>query len=144
MLHFQIDPHSGVPIYKQLVDQVKYYLAARILCSGSQLPSIRELARSTALNPSTIARAYTQLEQEGVLESQPGKGYFIAENLPKFAMEHQQETLRRLARQFLVEANQMGLSELDAMKIIEEERVAMNPDTDLIVVLKLLGDRHAR
>lgn len=144
MLHFQIDPHSGITIHKQLMDQIKYYIASGILWPGCQLPTIRELARSLTLNPSTIARAYSHLEQDGIIESQQGKGHFIAEIFPKIEVERQQETIRRIARQLLVEARQKGISELDAMQIIEEERVALNPDTDLIVVFRLAGDRHAR
>ena len=54
MLHFQINPHSGVPVYRQMIDQVKYYVASDALKAGDQLPSIRELAQSLAINPTTV------------------------------------------------------------------------------------------
>jgi len=144
MLHLQIDPHSGVPIYKQLIDQIKYYIAVGILWPGCQLPSIREMVGTLSLNPATILRAYTQLEQDGILKSQQGKGYFVANHVPPIEVERQRETVRRLARQWLVEAQQKGLSELDALQILEEERVALNPNTDIAVVFRRLGDRHVR
>ena len=68
MLHFQINPHSGVPVYRQMIDQVNYYVASDALKAGDQLPSIRELAQSLAINPTTVVRVYTELEHEGVIE----------------------------------------------------------------------------
>ena len=81
MLHLQIDPHSGVPVYRQMMDQVKYYAASGILKTGDQLPSIRELARALSVNPRTAEKAYGELQQEGVVELRQRGGAFGCEPL---------------------------------------------------------------
>ena len=79
MLHIQIDPHSGIPVYRQVMDQVKYYAASGTLKVGAQLPSIRELSKALSVNPTTVVKAYTELQHEGVIEMKQGKGAFLAE-----------------------------------------------------------------
>ena len=61
-LHFQIDPRSGLPVYRQLMDQIKYYVASGGLRSGDQLPSIRDLATRASVNPTTVVKCYTELQ----------------------------------------------------------------------------------
>ena len=121
MLHFQIDPHSGVPVYRQLMDQVKYYAASGVLREGHQLPSIRELARALSVNPTTIVKAYSELEHEGVIEMRQGKGAFVARPDAGMTDARRREALRRLARQIAVEAMQMGASDDLALQVVREE-----------------------
>jgi GntR family transcriptional regulator len=78
LLHLQIDPGSGIPVYRQIMDQVRLLIAAGQLPAGGQLPSIRELARQLRLNPTTVVRAYAELAHQGDLEMVHGKGAFIA------------------------------------------------------------------
>src|SRR5881296_1392520 len=108
MLHFQINPHSGVPVYRQMIDQVKYYVASDALKAEDQLPSIRELAQALAINPTTVVRVYSELEREGVVEMRHGKGAFITASGRRMSAAERDRTLRRLARQLAVEARQMG------------------------------------
>src|SRR2546427_6347365 len=108
MLHFHIDPHSGVPVYRQMIDQFKYYMASGALKAGEQLPSIRELAQSLAINPTTVVRVYTELEREGVVEMQHGKGAFVADAARRMTAGERERALRRLARQLAVEAGSTG------------------------------------
>ncbi len=121
MLHFQIDPHSGIPVYRQMMDQVKYYVASGVLKAGDQLPSIRELARALAVNPTTVVKAYNELQHEGVIERKHGKGVFITETAPGMTDEERAESLRRVARQLAVEAKQMGAPEELTLRVVREE-----------------------
>lgn len=73
-LHLQIDERSGVPVYRQIMDQIKYYVAGGTLRPGDQIPSIRELANAMAVNPTTVVKAYSELEAEGIIEKRHGKG----------------------------------------------------------------------
>lgn len=75
---FILDPHSGVPIYRQLTDQVRRLVASGSLAPGDALPSVRDLAREHAVNPMTISKAYSQLEAEGLLEHQRGRAMTVA------------------------------------------------------------------
>jgi GntR family transcriptional regulator len=111
MLHFQLDIHSGVPVYRQLMDQIRYYVASGTLAPGDQLPSIREMAKNLAVNPTTIVKAYGELDHEGVVELRHGRGVFIADAPPVWPQEKRRERLDALAGQLAVEARQMGASD---------------------------------
>ena len=77
-MQFRIDNASGRPVYQQIMDQVKRDIALGRLIKDEQLPTVRQLARQLALNPNTIAKAYRQLEQEGIIVTKPGAGAFVA------------------------------------------------------------------
>src|SRR5215212_10601503 len=77
---FQVDFKTGKPVYLQLVDQVRYAAASGALRPGEPLPSIRPLAEELRVNRNTIAKAYAELESQGVIETLPGKGCFLKEN----------------------------------------------------------------
>jgi len=121
MLHFQINTHSGVPVYRQMIDQIKYYVASDALKAGDQLPSIRELAQSLAINPTTVVRVYTELEREGVIEMRHGKGAFVTDSGRRMTAAERDKTLRLLARQLAVEATQMGAPASQVLKVVREE-----------------------
>ncbi|MFN7923953.1 MAG: GntR family transcriptional regulator [Bryobacteraceae bacterium] len=76
---FGLDPHSGVPVYRQLIDQVLSAIASGALRPTDRLPTVRRVAVDLAINPNTVVRAYKELEIRGVLETQQGTGTFIAE-----------------------------------------------------------------
>lgn len=124
-VHFQIDPHSGVPVYRQLMDQIKYYAASGTLAAGDQLPSIRELAQSLAVNPTTIVKAYNELVHEGAIELRQGKGAFISAQATELPLHEREKALRRIARQLAVEASQMGAETDRVLEIVEEELTAL-------------------
>jgi len=121
MLHFQINPASGVPVYRQIMDQVKYYVASGTLRRGDQIPSIRELARSLAVNPTTIVKAYTELEHGAVIEMQQGKGAFVIDSGRRMSPAKQEAALRPEARRLAVEAGQMGAAEGLVLRVLKEE-----------------------
>ena len=121
MLHVQIDPHSGVPVYRQVMDQMKYYVASGVLKVGDMLPSIRALARAMSVNPATVVKAYTELQHEGVIEIRHGKGAFVAEAARRMSTAERDKALRRLARQLAIEAVQMGATGDMVRRIVVEE-----------------------
>lgn len=75
--NFNVDPRSGVPIYTQLIDQVKRSIAVGALAPGERLPTVKQLAVDLTINPNTVARAYRDLERDGVIETSPGRGSFV-------------------------------------------------------------------
>ena len=133
-LLFQMDAHSGVPVYRQLMDQIKYYVASGTLAPGDQLPSIRELAQSLTVNPTTIVKAFNELAHETVIELRHGKGAFIAPHAAGIPTKEQEKAVRRLARQLAVEASQMGLSRHRLLRIVEEELEGMDSDRPASVI----------
>jgi GntR family transcriptional regulator len=75
-----VDPRSGVPIYLQVIEQVKRSVAIGILGAGEQLPTVKQLAVDLTINPNTVAKAYRELERDGVIETAPGRGSFVKSN----------------------------------------------------------------
>ncbi|MBT3201873.1 MAG: GntR family transcriptional regulator [Phycisphaerales bacterium] len=121
MLHLQINPNSGVPVYRQVMDQIKYYIASGLLAAGEQLPSIRALATSLAVNPTTIVKAYTELQHAGAVEMKQGKGAFVAESVGGLSEKQLSKALQQLARQLAVEAAQMGATSQQVIEAVQEE-----------------------
>jgi GntR family transcriptional regulator len=74
---FTVDPHTGVPIYLQLIEQVKRSVALGVLAPGERLPTVKQLATDLTINPNTVARAYRELERDGVIETSVGRGSFV-------------------------------------------------------------------
>ncbi len=120
-LHLQIDDRSGVPVYRQMMDQLKYYVAGGTLRLGDQLPSIRELASALAVNPTTVVKAYTELERDGVIEMRHGKGAFVAEAAVALAPAEQEQALRRTARQLALEAAQLKVPGPRVLAVVRDE-----------------------
>ncbi len=106
---FHVDPGSGLPVYRQIMDQVKFYRASGLLAPGEKLPSIRALARDLSVNPTTIVRAYNELRHQGVVKLRHGKGVFLAPLPPGSEGALKEEVLRPLLRDLAAKAAQMGL-----------------------------------
>ena len=77
---FTVDPHTGVPIYLQLIEQVRRSVALGVLAPGERLPTVKQLATDLTINPNTVARAYRDLERDGVIETSVGRGSFVSQN----------------------------------------------------------------
>ena len=75
-----VDPRSGVPIYLQVIEQVKRSVVLGVLAAGEQLPTVKQLALDLTINPTTVAQAYRELERDGVIETAPGRGSFVKSN----------------------------------------------------------------
>ncbi len=108
LIQFRLDRRSGVPPYRQVVDQVRQAVQLGTLRPGDQLPTVREVVKQIAINPNTAHRAYRELEAHGVTESRQGIGTFIAPGVPEVP-EHQSELEDEL-RRWLVQARAAGLS----------------------------------
>jgi GntR family transcriptional regulator len=117
-MEFRLEPSSRLPIYRQIVQQVREGAARGHLAFGEQLPSVRELSRILVVNPNTIARAYVELEREGILNNQPGRGVFVAEPRAQLAKEVRRRRLIELIDKFLTEAVHLGFSEADVMRLL--------------------------
>lgn len=107
---FTVDPHTGVPIYLQLIDQVKRSVALGVLAPGERLPTVKQLATELTINPNTVARAYRDLERDGVIETSVGRGSFVRGNS---AVDTVTQALTSVAADALTrvvrEAKSMGL-----------------------------------
>jgi len=106
---FAIDMKSGVPIYRQIVEQVKFAIARNHLEPGDQLPTVRQLAVDLSINPNTVIRAYRQLEIEGVLDTQQGSGTFVSTQKPEIDQLEKQRMLEQILTDLLARASSYGL-----------------------------------
>jgi GntR family transcriptional regulator len=116
----QIDFKSGKPVYLQLVDQIRYAAASGALRPGEPLPSIRPLAEELRVNRNTIAKAYSELESQGVIESLPGKGCFLKENHSPFTVETRHDLLIKEIDDALVAAHQLQVDHATFLKLVQE------------------------
>lgn len=118
---FDVNPRSDVPIYQQLVDGVKKAVARGILAPGDKLPSVRELAGRIAINPNTIAKAYQEMEREGIIETLRGRGTFVAEVRTRgIDREEKKRRMREMLEKVLVEAYYMQMEEEEVLAMVEE------------------------
>jgi GntR family transcriptional regulator len=123
LLH--LNPASGVPIYLQIETQVKHYIAAGALASGDALPSVRKVAADMRINPNTVARAYQNLERDGMLHSVPGGRTYVAENSTGLLKSEKIRRLRPYARQIAVEGTQLRLEPQETVNLVQEELDAL-------------------
>jgi GntR family transcriptional regulator len=115
IMQLSIDPSNGIPIYEQLVRQIKYAVAEGILLPGQVVPSVRELAKQLAVNPNTVQRAYLQLQNEQVLQSLRGRGVAVCEGAKKQCVVDRQQLLAERLEAVLDEAVRSGL-EIDRLR----------------------------
>ena len=110
---YALDPHSGVPVYRQLMDQIRYQIAGALLKPGDELPSIRALSEPLGVNPMTISKAYNILVREGLLERRPGR--------PLVVCAQSEGDLRRTRREQLRESLRPAVSLVDQFGFAPEE-----------------------
>jgi GntR family transcriptional regulator len=109
-LRFAIDLHSGVPVYRQLIDQVRSGIASGSLTAGDQLPTVRQLAVDLAINPNTVMRAYRELELGGLLETHQGTGTFITKKKLERNSPERERQLSQMAGEFAARAGAAGFT----------------------------------
>jgi GntR family transcriptional regulator len=129
---FRLDAHSGVPVYRQLIDQVLGAVATGVLRTGGQLPTVRLVAVDLAINPNTVMRAYREMEIRGILDTQQGTGTFIAEQKAAAPKEERQRQLAQLAGEFISRAGLLGLTLeelLQALRGMSQESEARKTET---------------
>lgn len=108
---FVVDSTSPTPIYAQLDRSIRAAIATGVLQPGAQLPTVRQLAVDLAVNANTVARVYTQLERDGILETQRGVGTFVRESpSPQATRAHRERELRELIRRFVGDAALLGFT----------------------------------
>src|SRR5271168_900609 len=100
----KLDLRSGVPVYRQIIDQVRAGMAAGTLSAGDQLPTVRQLAVDLAINPNTVLRAYRELELGGMLETHQGTGTFVAKKKPEKNNAERERQLTQMAGEFAARA----------------------------------------
>jgi GntR family transcriptional regulator len=121
---FQINYKSGKPIYLQLVDQIKAAAASGALQTGEALPSIRPLAEELRVNRNTIAKAYTELESLGVVETQPGRGCFLRENHAALRKDVRRKLLTQEIDAAIVQAHHLQVPTEEFLDLVQE-RIAV-------------------
>ncbi len=119
----RIEPSSGIPITRQIVDQIRARCASGYLHAGDRLPSVRELARDLAVNQNTILRAYERLTAEGVLELRHGEGTFVADfsnNGAQKQLKREKSNLADDTRRLVAKASILGLSSDDILALVQD------------------------
>lgn len=132
-----LERNSGVPVFRQICDQVRFQVAAGVLTAGAEIPSTRDLGERLGINPMTVSKAYASLEQEGVLERRPGLSLIVrgAANGPKRgatadpARELKHEELARLLQPAAIAARQLGIPAKDALEIFRKTLRASDSTT---------------
>jgi len=123
LLH--VSTQDGVPLYLQIINQIKYLVASERLRPGDEVPPIRVLAEQLVINPNTVARAYRELETVGVLASKRGAGTYVSDRGSPLALEERERILDGRAKALLVEANQLGFSLEQVMDLVRRGWDAM-------------------
>jgi GntR family transcriptional regulator len=115
----RLNPSSGVPVYLQIIEQVKHAIATGAVTAGEQLPSVRQMAEDLLINPNTVARAYRDLEQEGIIELKHGSGAFISASIapPSKSMHKAQAVVKSAIDQL----TSFDLAEEEIRRLIENE-----------------------
>lgn len=119
-LSFSLDPRSGVPIFRQIIDQVTGGVAAGTLIGGYQLPTVRQLAVDLSINPNTVMRAYRELEIRGVLESRQGTGTFVSQQKAVRNDAERRRKLKQLVGDFVARAGSDGFTVAELLEQVLE------------------------
>ena len=120
-MHFRLNPTSGVPIYLQLMEQIKHGIETGALQAGDQLPGIRKLAETVVMNPNTVAKAFRELEHEGYIEVRHGAGAFISARLSNSEVHDRMEQARPRIEQAVAQASKLGLNDEEIRRLVEAE-----------------------
>ena len=119
-LHFRIDTSGGVPIYLQLIEQMKFHIAKGVLEPGDELSSVRSLAERNLINPNTVARAYMELEREGVIYKRRGRGTYVSEQKVEMTLDQKVEIIRELLEKAVIQGRQLGVSTTQLRMTLEQ------------------------
>jgi GntR family transcriptional regulator len=122
---------DGVPIYRQIVNQVKYLVASGLLTPGEELPPIRTLALQLKVTPNTIVKAYGELEISGVLHKRQGSGTFVSEGRPQqVALRERRRVIEQRIDALLAEAHQLNFTAEEILRMVRERKAEMDGTTD--------------
>ena len=112
-----VDPHSGVPVYRQLMDQIKFHVATGLLNPGDELPSTRALSAELGINPMTISKAYSYLEKDEVVERRPGRPLVVRSHDQKETRDRKMTQLRENLLPTVRMVKQLGINDNEAIRI---------------------------
>jgi len=121
-LQFTLDPKSGVPYYRQIILQVEMAVASGRFVTGDQLPTVRSLAVDLKLNPNTVARAYSEMEIRGIVNTQQGTGTFISDKKIELTEVERERVLSEIARSIITQANSYGFSLNEIIDYLQDKR----------------------
>ena len=124
---FHVRPDAGEPIYAQLIRQIKHDVATGVLAPGAQLPTVRQLAGDLVVNPNTVARAYRELEHEGLLEGVPGRGSFVTYGRSPLRDEERRRRLQPFIDQLRAEGYALGYRADELVELVAAELGAPAP-----------------
>jgi GntR family transcriptional regulator len=117
---FSLDPASGAPIYRQIIQQIEYAVLSGRMRPGDRLPTIRSLAVELKINPNTIARAYGELEIRGVLATQVGSGTYISDRKPVLEDDGRNRKIREVLDRFTGEMEALGVSKAELADMLRK------------------------
>lgn len=118
---FRLNPASGVPIYVQLMEQIRHAIESCVLGPGDQLPAIRTLAQELVISPNTVVKAYTELDREGVIELRHGAGAFVALRDDLQGRGRQARAAANVAKEFVDKLRRQGFSDAEIRRLIEAQ-----------------------
>src|SRR4249920_2705057 len=122
-----INVTDGVPIYRQIVNQVKYLVASGLLQPGEELPPIRTLALQLKVTPNTVVKAYGELESSGVIQKRHGSGTFVSEGrAPQVALRERRRVIEQRIDALLAEAHQLNITADDILRMVRERKATMD------------------
>jgi GntR family transcriptional regulator len=124
-----INVTDGVPIYRQIVNQVKYLVASGLLRPGEELPPIRSLALQLKVTPNTVVKAYGELEISGVIHKRQGSGTFVSEVKPQLALRDRRRVIEQRIDALLAEAHQLNFATDEVLRMVRERRATMDEST---------------
>jgi GntR family transcriptional regulator len=121
-IRIQLDVKSGVPFYRQIIDQVKTAIASGNLEPGDRLPTVRQLAVDLSINTNTVARAYTELELTGLVETQMGSGTFVGQHTVEQDDVERQRMINQICQEFLARASSYGITLDDLLQNLTQRK----------------------
>lgn len=125
-MQIHISESEGIPIYQQIVSQVRYLIAAGRLQTGDELPPIRALAEQLTVNPNTVARAYLELEHAGIVTKRHGSGTYVSETRNVVPQREKMKILAKRVDALLTEARQLDVDLSEVVKLLHERDAAMD------------------
>ena len=129
MLDFKLDPKSGIPYYRQIIDQIRYGILSGKLEVGEQLPTVRTLAVDLKVNLNTVSKAYKELEIQNILETQQGTGTFIGSVTVEIPEEERKKKLNDICTEFFNIAASYGFTEEDLIEELTKNKEGRNGST---------------
>jgi GntR family transcriptional regulator len=124
---FSITTGAGVPIYRQLVDQLRAAIASEQVGEGYQLPSIRTLAERIVVNPNTIAKAYNEMVRDGLVDTLPGKGFFVAPRRQRLSLQEQERCLDSAVESFVHEVLLLEFTRAEILSRVDNRLISLEP-----------------